>query len=118
MWFKADHTWKMPKVNIRVRLDSYASFSSPLGVALTEIFIECLQELLSEYSYYADCAGLSFKVELSKGGLLLRFSGKYEFGAFFLPLFCSFFFLGKIMCHHLLGRLPTQNWAAHLPRNG
>ena len=111
----------MPKVNIRVRLDSYASFSSPIGVALTETFIECLQELLSEYSYYADCAGLSFKVELSKGGLLLRFSGKYEFGAFFLSSFILlflFFSLRKFLCHHLFGRLPAQNWAAHLPRNG
>jgi secreted Zn-dependent insulinase-like peptidase len=62
-------------VNIRVRLDSYVSFSTASGVALSDLFVNTLTELLNEFSYYADCAGLHFKVDLAKGGLELKYSG-------------------------------------------
>ena len=58
-----------------VSLESQQSLSSPLGVALTEMFASCLKEILSEFSYYADCAGLQYDVKLAKGGLDLMFSG-------------------------------------------
>ena len=77
-WHLLDTKWKVPKVNVRIRIDSYVSFASPLGVSLTDIYLNALNELLNEYAYYADCAGLMFKVQLSKGGLDLRYSGYHD----------------------------------------
>jgi secreted Zn-dependent insulinase-like peptidase len=52
-----DVTWKVPKVNVMITLEAIQPFSTPIGLVLTEIFASCLKEALSEYSYYADCAG-------------------------------------------------------------
>jgi secreted Zn-dependent insulinase-like peptidase len=51
-------------------------------MALTEVLADCLKDLLSEYSYYADCAELHYDVNLSKGGLHLTFNG---FQVTFIP---------------------------------
>ena len=77
-WHLLDTNWKIPKVNVRIRIDSYISFATPLGVSLTDVYLNVLNELLNEYAYYADCAGLMFKVQLSKGGLELRYSGYHH----------------------------------------
>lgn len=61
-----------------ITLESLQSLSTPLGVALTEVFASCLKEALSEYSYYADCAGLQYDVKLAKGGLELMFFGYHH----------------------------------------
>ena len=58
-----------------VSLESLQSLTTPYGVALTEVFCSCLKEVLSEYSYYADCAGLQCDVKLAKGGIELMFFG-------------------------------------------
>ena len=61
-----------------ISLEALQSLSSPLGAALTEVFASCLKEVLSEYSYYADCAGLQYDVKLTKGGLELMFFGYHH----------------------------------------
>lgn len=48
----------MPKVSVKILFESQLAASTPLYVAFTELFSLCLKELLSEYSYYADCAGI------------------------------------------------------------
>ena len=68
----------MPKVNVMITLESLQSCSTPLCVALTEVFISCLKEVLSEYSYYADCAGLQYDVKLAQGGIELMFLGYHH----------------------------------------
>ena len=74
-WFLQDTTWKVPKVNVMVSLETLQSLTTPFGVALTEVFCSCLKEVLSEYSYYADCAGLQCDVKLAKGGIEIMFFG-------------------------------------------
>ena len=54
------------------------AFSTPLGVAFTDVFACCLKEVLNEYSYYADCAGLQYDVRVSKGGFELMFYGYHH----------------------------------------
>ena len=74
-WFLPDTTWKIPKVNVYITLETLQSLATPIGVAFTEVFCSCLKEILSEFSYYADCAGLMYDVTLVKGGLELVFGG-------------------------------------------
>ena len=54
------------------------AFSTPLGVAFTDVFACCLKEVLNEYSYYADCAGLQYDVRVTKGGFELMFYGYHH----------------------------------------
>jgi insulysin len=75
VWFKQDSHWKIPKLNVIVSLETLESCNSALSVASTDLLAQCLKEVLSEYSYYADCAGLHYDVSLAKGGLELSFSG-------------------------------------------
>ena len=42
------------------------------------MFCSCLKEVLSEFSYYADCAGLQYDVKLAKGGVELMFFGYHH----------------------------------------
>ena len=56
-WHLQDAVWEVPKLNVKVSLETLHACASPLNVALTELFTMCLKENLAEYSYYADCAG-------------------------------------------------------------
>jgi len=56
-WFLNDRLWGVPKLNVKLMLETSWASSSSLAVTLTEVFSLCLKELLNEYSYYADCAG-------------------------------------------------------------
>eukprot|EP01034_Spumella_vulgaris_P021908 gene21909-27985_t len=74
-WFQPDTTWEVPKVNVNIALENLFATSSPLNVAFAELAADCLKEVLADYSYYADCAGLHYHVALSKGGITLQFYG-------------------------------------------
>ena len=56
-WFKQDDSWQVPKGSVLLTLESVFCSSSPLSVVLTDLLAQLLKEVLSEYSYYADCAG-------------------------------------------------------------
>jgi len=56
-WFKQDDSWNVPKGSVLLTLESVYCSSSPLSVVLTDLLAQLLKEILSEYSYYADCAG-------------------------------------------------------------
>jgi secreted Zn-dependent insulinase-like peptidase len=56
-WHLQDKTWQVPKLNVKVSLETLQASCSPLNVVLTELFAMCLKENLNEFSYYADCAG-------------------------------------------------------------
>ena len=77
-WFLQDTTWKVPKLNVSVKLETLQTLATPTGVALTDVFCSCLKEILSEFSYYADCAGLMYNVSLAMGGLELTFGGYHD----------------------------------------
>lgn len=78
VWHKDDseHRWDMPKTLVNVFLESsLAANQSAWHVSLTDVLADCLTEVLSEYSYYADCAGFSFSVSTSRGGLSVTAQG-------------------------------------------
>jgi secreted Zn-dependent insulinase-like peptidase len=57
-WHLQDKAWKVPKLNVKVSLETLQASCAPLNVVLTEMFAMCLKENLNEFSYYADCAGM------------------------------------------------------------
>eukprot|EP01035_Chromulina_nebulosa_P017237 gene17237-22763_t len=77
-WFKMDDIWKVPLLNVVLSVETSQSSSSPFGVAMSDILQQVLKELLSEYSYYADCAGLHYTIQLSKSGLEFLFYGYHD----------------------------------------
>eukprot|EP01041_Mallomonas_annulata_P009052 gene9052-18749_t len=74
-WYKPDDKWKVPKVNVVIKLETLQSYISPLHVALTEMYGAILKEKLNEYAYYADCAGLHYDIQNTRVGLDLSFYG-------------------------------------------
>jgi secreted Zn-dependent insulinase-like peptidase len=75
VWFKQDNHWRIPKLNVLVTLETLEASNSALAVAHADLLASTLKEVLAEYSYYADCAGLHYDITLAKGGLELSFSG-------------------------------------------
>jgi secreted Zn-dependent insulinase-like peptidase len=74
-WFLQDNFWKVPKGTVIVRLESCVAYSSPENAIYTELYCNILKELLSEFSYYADCAGLHYSVNATMVGMDLNFYG-------------------------------------------
>ena len=74
-YYLLDNVFKFPKANILVNLESFFCISNPHAVICTDMYCNILKELLSEYSYYADCAGLQYNIALAKFGLELTFTG-------------------------------------------
>lgn len=56
-WLKGDDVWRVPKGCVSLTLESSLCGISPRTVALTDLLAQLVKEKLSEYSYYADCAG-------------------------------------------------------------
>ena len=77
-WFMQDSKWKVPKVNVYIELVTVEAYSTPGNVACTDLFANILTELLAEYSYYADCGGLSYDVRNSFRGLVIIFYGYHH----------------------------------------
>jgi len=74
-WYMQDMKWAIPKLNVILKLESVHAYSTPLNVALTELFTNVLDEMLVKVSYYADCAGLYFSVQNSYSGIDFAFYG-------------------------------------------
>jgi insulysin len=78
LWHLQDKFWKVPKLNVKISLESWQASSTPLSVAMADLYAYILKESLNEYSYYADCAGVYYNVSLSKSGLELCFNGYHH----------------------------------------
>lgn len=77
-WFMQDSKWKVPKVNVYLQLVSFEAYATPGSVACTDLFANVLTELLAEYSYYADCSGLSYDVRNTQKGMNVIFYGYHH----------------------------------------
>ncbi|RKO84131.1 Metalloenzyme, LuxS/M16 peptidase-like protein, partial [Blyttiomyces helicus] len=75
LWHKKDDTFWVPKANVWFRLKSPISYASPLASNLTRLYADLLKDSLSEFSYYADVAGLSYALENSTDGIMLALGG-------------------------------------------
>jgi insulysin len=68
-WHLQDKKWMIPKTNVLIKLETMHAYSTPLNVALMDLFANVLEEALVDLAYYADCAGLHYSVQNSNTGL-------------------------------------------------
>lgn len=74
-WHCPDWTFQQPKVNIRACLASAVLFQDPTSQVLAHLLTKCLDELLTDFSYYAECASLVYSVSLAEEGMVFKFGG-------------------------------------------
>lgn len=77
-WALQDTKWRIPKLNVFIRLVLPTAYTCALNVSLCDLYSRMLKEVLSEFSYYADCAGLHFNIKYREYGLKLTFSGYHH----------------------------------------
>ncbi|WP_299496228.1 insulinase family protein [uncultured Shewanella sp.] len=81
IWHKKDDEFNVPKGHLYLSLDSAHASASPRHAALTRLYVEMLLDFLTEYTYPAEVAGLSYNIYPHQGGITLHltgFTGKQE----------------------------------------
>lgn len=74
LWF-GQSEFQVPKGQVRVRVLSPQTGSSLQGSALTQLYVELVNDKLNEFSYPALLAGLSFSLNAHSRGLDLSLAG-------------------------------------------
>ncbi|KAI5062806.1 hypothetical protein GOP47_0021353 [Adiantum capillus-veneris] len=75
LWFKPDVTFKTPKAYIEIHFESPESNNSPEASVLSTLFVNLLLDYLNEQAYYAEVAGLSYRVFRTIQGFQVSVSG-------------------------------------------
>lgn len=78
IWKMEDSHWKVPKLNVIISLENQFATLGPWNIAMTDLLLSILKELLNEYSYYADCSGLYYYLRLNRGGIDMIFRGYHH----------------------------------------
>ncbi|WP_298441165.1 insulinase family protein [uncultured Ferrimonas sp.] len=74
-WHKKDNEFNVPKAHLFVALDSDKSHNTCRAAAMTRLYISLLNDALTEITYSAEVAGLSYNIYPHQGGLTLHLSG-------------------------------------------
>ena len=69
LWYKADDKYLLPKASVKLEIRSLLSNTEPKNYIMTKIFLDLLRESLTEYSYSADLAGLTFRMNQTEYGI-------------------------------------------------
>ncbi|KAL3678034.1 hypothetical protein R1sor_020990 [Riccia sorocarpa] len=75
LWYKADTRFGTPKACIQMHFNCPESNYSPEASILTRIFTKLLVDYLNAYAYYAEVAGLSYKVVVTPHGFQVSVYG-------------------------------------------
>lgn len=75
LWFKQDTKFLLPKAYMTVEFKSPYAYMDPLSANLTYMFGELLKDALNEYAYAAELAGLSYDLNSTIYGLILKLQG-------------------------------------------
>eukprot|EP00794_Sanderia_malayensis_P007262 gene7262-8072_t len=75
VWYKQDKRFLLPKACLFFEFSSPLTSSHPRNCALVDIFLHLLQDSLTEFSYDAELAGISYRTELNMHGIQLRVKG-------------------------------------------
>lgn len=75
VWFKQDHTFKVPKGYIYLGIDSPITIESNSQIAMTRLFVDLYSESVIEQHYDAELAGIHYHLYAHQGGLTLQLSG-------------------------------------------
>ncbi|KAH7923541.1 hypothetical protein BV22DRAFT_1015236 [Leucogyrophana mollusca] len=75
VWHKKDDQFWLPKANVVMEIRSPLANASPRAAVLTRLFSELVGDSLTEFSYDADLAGLSYNFGSHSLGLSVLLSG-------------------------------------------
>jgi len=75
VWFKQDHTFKVPKGYIYIGIDSPKTIENNSQIAMTRLFVDLYSESVIEQHYDAELAGIHYHLYAHQGGLTLQLSG-------------------------------------------
>ncbi|XP_045108140.1 insulin-degrading enzyme-like isoform X1 [Portunus trituberculatus] len=75
VWFKQDDEYKLPKAVVFTELFSPVAYLDPHHTNQLHIFAQLFRDALTEYTYAADLAGLTYSLSNSKYGLTLLVKG-------------------------------------------
>lgn len=75
IWYKQDDEFKLPKAVIHTELFSPLAYLDPHHTNLLHMFAQLFRDALTEYTYAAELAGLSYSLSNTKYGLNLTVKG-------------------------------------------
>ncbi|NMH66046.1 insulinase family protein [Shewanella salipaludis] len=75
IWHKKDDEFNVPKGHLYLSLDSEQASITPRHAALTRLYVEMLLDYLTEPTYQAEVAGLSYNIYPHQGGITLHLTG-------------------------------------------
>ncbi|RIA99019.1 Metalloenzyme, LuxS/M16 peptidase-like protein [Glomus cerebriforme] len=75
LWHKKDDTFWVPKASVNITLKSPLTYTTPLHCVKTRLYVDLVKDALTEYSYNAEIAGLSYDLYCLPEGLLLAVKG-------------------------------------------
>ena len=75
VWHQQDDTYRVPRADFYFSVRSPAANDSPEHAVLTELYVELINDQLTEYSYPARLAGLDYRLYAHIRGFTVRISG-------------------------------------------
>ncbi|GLB34808.1 putative peptidase M16 family protein [Lyophyllum shimeji] len=75
LWHKRDDRFFVPKAHVMIDIRSVVGNESPRASVMTKLFADLVNDSLSEYSYDADLAGLSYNFVSHTSGLYVSVNG-------------------------------------------
>lgn len=75
LWYQQDQSFETPRADFYVSVRSPVANDSPLHDAYSRLYVAMVNDQLSEFSYSADLAGLSYSLYRHIRGLSIRISG-------------------------------------------
>lgn len=75
LWYKKDDKFWVPKANFFLRIDSPLLALTPKHAVSSRLIPELIYDALTEYSYDASVAGLTYSLRASKSGIAISLGG-------------------------------------------
>lgn len=75
VWHQQDDTYRVPRADFYFSIRSPVANDSPEHAVLTELYVELINDQLTEYSYPARLAGLDYRLYKHIRGFTVRISG-------------------------------------------
>ena len=78
VWYKQDHTFKVPKGYLYIGIDSPLVVASVANIAMTRLFVDLYTDTVIEENYEAELAGIHYHLYAHQGGVTMQLSGYSE----------------------------------------
>ena len=75
LWYKFDNVFCKPKLNVFLNLITPVAYASPHLAVLTDLYVECVNDALTEVSYDAELAGMKYILQHTMKGFEMYVSG-------------------------------------------